>query len=344
MSPQGTTRIDNRWRNAGIVTDMSAPTLPPSLLVTRRFAPTVRARLAARFALTTHDDEAAMGREALLRAAAGVSGAMVTPNDRIDSEFFDAAGPSLRIVATLSVGVDHIDCDEAARRGIVIAHTPDVLTRATAEIAIAIMLSLVRRVTEGDRLIRKGIAWELSPNFMLGTSLEGLQFGCVGFGRIGREASRLAAAFGMRAVHCSRRPTGEAGERSFDEVISTSDVVSLHCPLTPETHHLVNASVLDAMKPSSVLINTCRGKVVDERALADALRRGVIGGAGLDVFEDEPSVDPGLIMCDNAVLVPHLGSATHRTREAMGMRCVDALVAVLYNEGTATNILNVTSD
>ncbi len=322
---------------------MNEPTATLPLLVTRRFAPAVRARLDERFALTMHDDEAVMDRDALLRTVAGVSGAMVTPNDRIDSEFFDAAGPTLRIVATLSVGVDHIDCDEAARRGIVIAHTPDVLTRTTAEMAIAIMLSLVRRVTEGDRLIREGTPWELSPNFMLGTSLEGLQFGCVGFGRIGREASRLATALGMRVVHCSRRATGEAGERSFDEVISTSDVVSLHCPLTPETHHLINAPVLRAMKSSSVLINTCRGKVVDEGALVDALRRGVIGGAGLDVFEDEPAVDPGLIACENAVLVPHLGSATHRTREAMGMRCVDALMAVLYNEGTATNIITVAS-
>ena len=322
---------------------MNEPTATLPLLVTRRFAPAVRARLDERFALTMHDDEAVMDRDALLRTVAGVSGAMVTPNDRIDSEFFDAAGPTLRIVTTLSVGVDHIDCDEAARRGIVIAHTPDVLTRTTAEMAIAIMLSLVRRVTEGDRLIREGTPWELSPNFMLGTSLEGLQFGCVGFGRIGREASRLATALGMRVVHCSRRATGEAGERSFDEVISTSDVVSLHCPLTPETHHLINAPVLRAMKSSSVLINTCRGKVVDEGALVDALRRGVIGGAGLDVFEDEPAVDPGLIACENAVLVPHLGSATHRTREAMGMRCVDALMAVLYNEGTATNIITVAS-
>ena len=322
---------------------MNEPTATLPLLVTRRFAPAVRARLDERFALTMHDDEAVMDRDALLRTVAGVSGAMVTPTDRIDSEFFDAAGPTLRIVTTLSVGVDHIDCDEAARRGIVIAHTPDVLTRTTAEMAIAIMLSLVRRVTEGDRLIREGTPWELSPNFMLGTSLEGLQFGCVGFGRIGREASRLATALGMRVVHCSRRATGEAGERSFDEVISTSDVVSLHCPLTPETHHLINAPVLRAMKSSSVLINTCRGKVVDEGALVDALRRGVIGGAGLDVFEDEPAVDPGLIACENAVLVPHLGSATHRTREAMGMRCVDALMAVLYNEGTATNIITVAS-
>lgn len=315
------------------------PTAPPPILVTRRFAPQVLARLSEHFAMELHDDDRAMDRQALLRAVAGMRGAMVTPADRIDGAFFAAAGPGLAVVATLSVGLDHIDLDAARAHGVRVAYTPDVLTHATAEMAIAVMLTLLRRICEGDRMIRRGAAWSLSPGFMLGRSPAGLRFGCVGYGRIGREACRLAALLGMEVVHTGRVRRGEPGELEFDELVATSDVVSLHCPLTPETRHLIDARVLARMKADAVLINTSRGAVVDEGALARALADGVIAGAGLDVFEHEPAVTPELLTLENVVLVPHLGSATVETRVAMGMLCADALESVLLGSGSAANFV-----
>lgn len=311
----------------------------PPVLATRRFDARVVDRLAAAFTLTRHDDDAPMPRDALLDAASGMQGLMVTPADRVDAQLLDAAGPSLEIVATLSVGVDHVDLDAAAARGVRIAYTPDVLNRATAELAIAAMLSLLRRVTEGDRLIRAGTPWRLAPEFMLGRSPSGLRFGCLGYGRIGREASRLAAALGMDVVWCRRLFGGEPGEVRIDELLATSDVVSVHTPLTSTTRHLIDAGALARMKSDAVLVNTSRGAVVDERALVAALRAGVIGGAALDVFEHEPAVTPGLLELDQVVLVPHLGSATRDTRRAMGMLCADALESVLLGRGAAANFV-----
>jgi glyoxylate reductase len=176
--------------------------------VTRRFDPEVVARLRGRFATVVHDDDAPMGRTELLAAVRGMHGVMLTPGDRVDDELLGAAGPALRVVATLSVGIDHIDVDAATRRGVRVAFTPDVLSRATAELAITAMLALLRRVVEGDRMIRRGDPWRLAPEFMLGRSPAGLRFGCVGYGRIGREACRLAGLLGMEVVHCGRTPTG----------------------------------------------------------------------------------------------------------------------------------------
>jgi lactate dehydrogenase-like 2-hydroxyacid dehydrogenase len=317
--------------------DHVTPAPAPAVLATRRFAPEVVARLRDRFTLTLHDDERVMDRPELLAAVPGMRGVMLTPADRVDIEFLDAAGPNLEVIATLSVGLDHIDRDAVSTRGVKLAYTPEVLTRATAELAIAMMLSLLRRVTEGDRLIRAQTSWALSPGFMLGRSPAGLRFGCLGYGRIGREACRLASLLGMEVVHSGRVARGEPGEVCFDELIERSDVLSIHCPLTPETRHRIDAGVLARMKRDAVVINTSRGPVIDERALADALHNGEIGGAALDVFEHEPVVDPGLLTCEQVVLVPHLGSATHQARTAMGMLCADALEAVLLGLGTATN-------
>jgi glyoxylate reductase len=307
----------------------------PTVLATRRFAPEVIDRLRARFALTCHDDDAVMPRPDLLAAVRGMRGVMVTPGDRVDAEFLDAAGRQLAIVATLSVGLDHIDLAAATARGVRVAYTPDVLTCATAELAITMMLALMRRVVEGDRLIRAGTPWTLAPGFMLGRSPTGLRFGCLGYGRIGREATRLAGLLGMQTVYTGRVVRGAAGEVSFAELVATSDVLSIHVPLTPETRHLINADVLGRMKPSAIVINTSRGPIIDERALAGALRDGVIGGAALDVFEHEPAVVPGLLGLENVVLVPHLGSATDETRRAMGMLCADALETALLGIGDA---------
>ena len=299
------------------------------MLATRCFAPAVRERLAALFALDENTTEDPLPRDELLRRATGRAGIMVTPVDRVDAELLEAAGPALRVVATLSVGLDHVDLAAVRARGVHIAHTPDVLTHATAEMAIALMLSLLRRVTEGDRRIRAGRPWALTPNFMLGRSAMGLVFGCVGYGRIGRAASEMARALGMEVLHTARRPTGLPGEVPLAELLARADVVSLHCPLTPDTRHLIDAAALAAMRDDAVLVNTSRGAVVDEAALVDALRDGRIGGAALDVFEDEPRVHPGLIGLEHVVMAPHLGSATLSTRTAMGMLCVDALEDVL---------------
>ena len=311
----------------------------PQVLATRRFAPPVRNRLASSFTLVHHDDDAPMPHGDLIRAIGGMRGVMLTPADRVDGALLDAAGPQLEIVATISVGLDHIDVNAARQRGVRIAYTPDVLDRATAELAVAAMLALLRRIAEGDRMIRAGRPWRLAPEFMLGRSAAGLRFGCVGYGRIGREAARLAGALGMEVVHCGRTFAGAPGEVRFDDLVSTSDVISIHVPLTPETRHLFGRDVFARMKPDAVLVNTSRGPVVDEQALAAAVRDGVIGGAALDVFEDEPRVDPGLLALENVVLVPHLGSATRETRTAMGMMCVDALETVLLGRGDATNFL-----
>jgi glyoxylate reductase len=257
----------------------------------------------------------------LLDGPAGAAGLVAIPTLRVDGDLLDLAGPELRIVANYAVGLDNVDLDAARERDIVVTNTPDVLTRATAEHALALLLALVRRVAEGDRLIRRREPWRLQPTFMLGHGLAGRTLGVVGPGRIGREVARLAEALGMSTLSARR---GEP----LDDVLR-ADVVSLHCPLTDETRHLIREQSLALMRPDAVLVNTSRGAVVDEEALVSALRSGTIAGAALDVFEDEPEVHPGLLELENVVLTPHLGSATHEAREAMGVLCVDALKAVL---------------
>jgi glyoxylate reductase len=249
---------------------------------------------------------------------------MLMLTDRVDDELLDAAGPQLRIVANYAVGLDNVDLEACRRRGVIVSNTPDVLTEATAELTMALILALLRRVAEGDRLIRRGERWIWAPNRMLGQGLASLILGLVGYGRIGRAVERLARAHGMQVVHASR-----SGGMPLDKLLATADVVSLHLPLSEETRHLIDAAALARMKPTAVLVNTSRGPIVDEAALVAALVEGRIAGAALDVFEHEPDVHPGLLELENVVLVPHLGSATLETREAMGMLCVEALRAVL---------------
>src|SRR5438034_543241 len=262
----------------------------------------------------------------------GVDGILSLLTTSVDGDYLDRAGPQLRIVANYAVGVNNIDLDAARARGVRVANTPDVLTRPTAELTVTLMLSLLRRVTEGDRLIRRREPWGFSLEFMLGESLDGKLVGVVGPGRIGRETARLVEAFGARVMFAGRSD-------SLGELLAAADVVSLHCPLTPETHHLIDAAALAAMKPTAVLVNAARGPVVDERALVEALRSGSIAGAALDVYEREPEVSEGLLALENVVLSPHLGSATRRTREAMGMLAVEALRAVLLRDERPPNLV-----
>jgi glyoxylate reductase len=265
----------------------------------------------------------------LVEAPDGVAGLVSIPSVRVDRELVDRVGPSLRIVANYGVGLDNVDLAAAGERGIVVTNTPDVLTRATAEHTLALLLALVRRIAEGDRLVRRREPWQLRPTFMLGRGLAGRTLGIVGPGRIGREVARLAEALGMRTLSARR------GER-LDDVLR-ADVVSLHCPLTVETRHLIREQTLALMRRDAVLINTSRGAVVDEEALVRALRDESIAGAALDVFEDEPNVHPGLLELENVVLTPHLGSATHEARESMGLLCVEALRAVLLEGRRPSN-------
>ena len=269
---------------------------------------------------------------------AGSAGLVCIPADVVDAQLFDAAGPELRIAANFGVGYDSVDVEEANRRGIVVSNTPDVLTGATAELTIALLLALLRRVAEGDRLVRRRNDWALAPTFMLGEGLAGKTLGIVGLGRIGKEVARLAGGFGMRIVHA--RGSGPYEELPLDRLLAEADVVTLHVPLTPETRHLIGRRELAIMRPEAVLVNVARGSIVDEEALVEALTAGEIAGAALDVYEHEPRVSAGLLELENVVLTPHLGSATHAARQAMGMLCAEALEAVLLRNELPANAVN----
>ena len=296
----------------------------PKIFVTRELPEAVAARLASRFDLVD--------------GLAGVEGVVTIPADRVDDAFLAAAGDKLRIVANFGVGYDSVDVAEATRRGILVTNTPDVLTQATAELTLALVLALLRRVVEGDRLLRRGGAWALAPTFMLGEGLAGKTLGIVGLGRIGREVARLGEAFGMRVVHT--RGSGPYDELSLERLLAEADVVSLHTPGGEETRHLIGGRELRLMKRGAVLVNVARGPIVDEDALVVALREGGIAGAALDVYEREPEIDPRLLGLENVVLTPHLGSSTLAAREAMGMLCADSLEAVLLEGRLPPNCVN----
>ena len=295
----------------------------------------MRGELEQSFDVTVHDSEWPPSRDELLESVAGRDGLLVMLSDRIDDDLLDAAGPQLRVIANFAVGFDNVDVAACTRRGVIVSNTPDVLTQSTAELTIALLLALVRRVAEGDRLLRTRERWIWAPNMMLGRGLAGHVLGLVGYGRIGQEVGRLARAHGMEVVHTSR-----TGGLPLGELLATADVVSLHLPLSAETHHLIDEDALASMKPGAVLVNTSRGPIVDEAALARALAVGRIAGAALDVFEREPEVTEELLSLENVVLVPHVGSATIETREAMGMLCVEALRAVLLEGRMPANALN----
>jgi glyoxylate reductase len=260
-----------------------------------------------------------MPRELVLKRLKGCVGMVSMLNDAVDDAVF-AAGP-LRVVAQHAVGVNNIDLVAARSRGVALAHTPDVLTDATADLAMALLLSTARRIVESDRYVRAGKFEGWSPTLMRGMDLRGATLGIVGLGRIGRAVAERATAFGMKIIHHNR-----SSGVSMNELLQTSDVISLHCPLNEGTHHLIDAAALKAMKTTAILINTARGPVVDEDALVHALQSGVISAAGLDVFEGEPVVHPGLMTCDNAVLLPHIGSATMGTRRRMAEMVAENLI------------------
>jgi glyoxylate reductase len=261
--------------------------------------------------------------------------------DRVDAALMDAAGPSLRIIAQVAVGYDNIDVAAARARGIVVTHTPDVLTESVAEFTFALIFAIARRLVEGDRLVRRGdwTGWAL--DFLPGMELGGKQLGIVGAGRIGRAVARRAAAFGMRPVFASRSATATIDGHpvmTLDQLLLSSDIVSLHVPLTPETRHLIDRRALARMRRSACLINTARGPVIDEEALAWALGERLIAGAALDVYEREPQIHPALLPLENVVLAPHIGSATRETRTAMAELAARNVAAVLQGGAPLTPV------
>ncbi|HWJ43172.1 MAG TPA: D-glycerate dehydrogenase [Solirubrobacterales bacterium] len=287
--------------------------------------------------------ERAIPRADLLALVAGADAALTLLHDRVDEELLEAAGPQLRCVANVAVGYDNVDLAAAERRGVAVTNTPGVLDDATADLTMALILAATRRLGEGDRLVRSGAPWSWGMGFMLGASLQGKRLGIVGLGGIGTRVAERARAFGMAIAYHSRTPAPAAREAALEaerlplpRLLAESDVVSLHCPLTPETRHLIGAAELAAMKPSAVLVNAARGPIVDEAALATALEEGRIAAAGLDVFEREPAVEPRLLGLENAVLTPHLGSATVETRTAMAELAARNAISVLRGQGPLT--------
>jgi glyoxylate reductase len=332
----------------------------PSVLVTWRLPSVVLEPLREVCDVDLHTGRDALEPGVLRERLADKDGAVAVLTTRFDRETFVAA-PRLRIVANVAVGYDNIDVQAAHDHGVIVTNTPDVLTDATADLTFGLVLDVTRRLSEGDRLVRRGGWSGWSLDFMLGTEVRHKQLGIVGAGRIGHAVACRARAFGMRVVFTDRadRPAGiltgggseKPGEATvgfapgeqgplvpLDVLLHTSDVVSIHVPLTPETRHLIDQRALARMKRTAFLVNTARGPVVDEDALVWALREHVIAGAALDVFEAEPRVHPGLLDLDNVVLVPHLGSATRETRTAMADLAVRNVLAVLGGQPPLTPV------
>jgi glyoxylate reductase len=307
------------------------------VLLTGRVPSSVLSLLESHHTVDLYTGDGAIPRDELLRRIADKEALICLLTDKVDGELLDAA-PALKIVANIAVGYDNIDVAAVRRRGVIVTNTPDVLTEAVAEFTWALILGIARRVAEGDRLIRGGGWKRWGLDFMLGTELRGKQLGIIGPGRIGRAVAAKAPAFGMRVVFAGRGKTAQPPFVSVDELLVTSDVVSIHAPGTPEMRHLINRRTLARMKRSALLINTARGSAVDEEALAWALDERLIAGVALDVFEREPEVHPGLLKHENVLLVPHLGSATRETRTAMAELAARNVISVLSGDDPLTPV------
>jgi glyoxylate reductase len=315
------------------------------VLVTRKLPDAPMERLREACDVDVWEGDEAIPREELLARLAGKVGAVTLLTEKVDEEFLEA-GSELVIVANYAVGFDNIDLEACSRRGVLASNTPEVLTETTADLAWSLLLAAARRIAEGDRFLRGRRPWIWSPEMMLGQDVHHKTIGIVGFGRIGQAVARRALGFGMRPIYYDVvRPPREverelgAEFRDFGDLLAQADFISVHVALTPETRHLFGMDEFRKMKPTAVIVNSSRGPVVNEAELAWALREGEIFAAGLDVFEREPEVHPDLLELENAVIVPHLGSATVETRDAMGMLAVDNLLAALEGRRPPT-VLN----
>ena len=320
----------------------------PKVLVTRLLPEAPLDVLRAECTVDLYDRHDPMPRALLLQKVGQCDAVICLLTDSMDRGVIEKCY-SVRAICDVSVGYNNVDIGAARERSIWVTHTPDVLTDATANLTWALILAATRRVAEGDRLIRKGGWTGFRFDFLLGSDLAGKRLGIIGMGRIGQAVARRALAFGMDIAYLPSARKRTRGEMSrfdgvqarplpFDELMATSDVIALHCPLTPQTHHIIDARALSLMKPTSYLINVARGPVVDEVALAKALREKRIAGAGLDVFENEPTVHADLLDLENVVLLPHIGSATVETRTAMAQLAVDNCLAVLNGKRPPTPV------
>ena len=289
--------------------------------------------------------DVAMTRQELLKQVQGAEILVTLLTEKVDSELLDAAGSQLKAVCNVAVGYNNIDVAACKARGVTVTNTPGVLTDATADIALALILMVTRRLAEGERVIRSKTPWQWGMHYMLGTGVTNRVLGVVGMGAIGIATARRAKACGMSVIYHSRseidsKIASELGAKkvSLDELLSGSDVVSIHCPSNESTHHLIGAPQFKKMKPTAFLINTARGPIVDEQALVDALKAKEIAGAGLDVFEFEPKINEGLLDRDDVVLIPHLGSATTETRDAMAMLAASNAVAIASGKSPLTPV------
>jgi glyoxylate reductase len=310
----------------------------PKVLLTRRIPSSVLAPLEAAADVDLYEGRSAIAREELIERIAGKHALICLLTDRIDAEVLDAAGPELRVVANIAVGHNNIDLAACRERGVIATNTPDVLTNACADFTWSLILAVTRRLGEAERQLRRGDWKGWALDHMLGMELRGKRLGLVGVGRIGRAVAEKAPTFGMSVAYTARSASALAGAEPLplDRLLATSDVVSLHCPLTPETRHLIDKKALARMKRSAYLINTSRGPVIDEAALAWALNHRLIAGAALDVYENEPAVHPDLLPLENVMLIPHIASATTETRTAMADLAVRNALAVLDGQPPLT--------
>ncbi|MBF0168298.1 MAG: D-glycerate dehydrogenase, partial [Alphaproteobacteria bacterium] len=312
------------------------PMKRPIVVVTRKLPDSVETRMMELFDVRLNLTGRAMSREELARALAEADILVPTVTDRLDAALLAEAGPNLRLIANYGTGIDHIDLFKAQEKGILVTNTPDVLTEDTADMTMALILAVPRRMAEGERLLRQGLWDGWSPTFMLGHRVGGKRLGIIGLGRIGQAVARRAKGFGI-SVHYHNRhrvhPDIEAELEatwweSLDQMLARMDIVSIHCPHTPSTFHLLSARRLKLMQPHAYIVNVSRGEVVDEDTLTRMLVKGELAGAGLDVFEHEPAVNPKLLTLDNVVLLPHLGSATVESRVDMGEKVILNIKAV----------------
>lgn len=308
------------------------------VLITCNLPQEVRACIEKEHHVQINDEDRPMERNNLLQCVKNKEGLLCTITDQIDRELLDKA-PHLRMIANYGVGFNNIDVKAATARGIPVSNTPGVLTDATADITFALILATARRVVEGDKRNREGKFKFWAPLHFLGREVSGKTLGIIGLGRIGKAVVRRARGFEMRVLYHNRHPMEESEEKQLDvqyvdlkRLLTEADFVSLHVPLTDQTHHLIGSHELERMKPSAYLINASRGPVVDEKALVEALKNGKIAGAGLDVYEDEPNLAPGLADLDNVTLLPHVGSATLETRTKMAQLAADNLLTGLRGE------------
>ena len=306
------------------------PPRKPKVVVTRKLPDAVEARMRELFDVALNPTDAAMSTPALAEAVSRADVLAPTVTDRIDAALIARAGPQLKLIANVGAGVDHIDLAAAAARGIVVTNTPGVLTEDTADMTMALILAVARRVVEGAQVVRAGGFHGWSPTWMLGRRLGGKRLGIVGMGRIGQAVARRARAFGMEIHYHNRKPAPAAATEplgatyweSLEQMLAHADIVSINCPHTPATYHLLSARRLKRLQSHAIVVNTARGGVIDEAALAEMLAKGELAGAGLDVYEHEPVINPRLLKLPNVVLLPHMGSATVEGRIEMGEKVI----------------------